>query len=95
MMEYYASIYETFDCQQFLHLLDKFHLEKNRKIQTFSKGMKKQLSILLGLSSNVKYLFCDETFDGLDPVMRQAIKSLFIQEMSERVFLQMRYYIGN
>lgn len=84
MMEYYASIYETFDCQQFLHLLDKFHLEKNRKIQTFSKGMKKQLSILLGLSSNVKYLFCDETFDGLDPVMRQVVKSLFADAVLHR-----------
>ncbi|MFR4240395.1 MAG: hypothetical protein ACLT4C_05690 [Butyricicoccus sp.] len=23
------------------------------------------------------YLFCDETFDGLDPVVRQTVKSLF------------------
>ena len=48
--------------------------------------MKKQLSILIGICARTEYLFCDETFDGLDPVMRQAIKSLFIQEMSERRF---------
>jgi ABC-2 type transport system ATP-binding protein len=46
--------------------------------------MKKQLSILLGISSGTKYLFCDETFDGLDPVMRQAVKSLFANDISER-----------
>ena len=30
------------------------------------------------------HLFCDETFDGLDPVMRQAVKSLFASDMAER-----------
>ena len=48
--------------------------------------MKKQLSILIGICANTPYLFCDETFDGLDPVMRQAIKALFIQEMETRTF---------
>lgn len=84
MMEYYASLYPKFDKKQFLTLLEKFHLDKDRKIQTFSKGMKKQVSILLGLSSNVKYLFCDETFDGLDPVMRQVVKSLFADAVLHR-----------
>lgn len=84
MMEYYASMYEHFDREQFLKMLDKFHLDKNRKIQTFSKGMKKQVSILLGLCANVKYLFCDETFDGLDPVMRQVVKSLFADAVVNR-----------
>ena len=40
--------------------------------------------VLLGLASRTKYLFCDETFDGLDPVMRQATKSLMAQEMDDR-----------
>jgi len=46
--------------------------------------MKKQLSVILGICSNTKYLLCDETFDGLDPVMRQAVKSIFIAEMEDR-----------
>ena len=46
--------------------------------------MKKQVSILLGICSKASYLYCDETFDGLDPVMRQAIKSLFAKEIEER-----------
>ena len=32
------------------------------------------------------YLFCDETFDGLDPVMRQGIKSILANEIDERKF---------
>ena len=64
--------------------MDNFGLDRRRKINTFSKGMKKQLSIILGLSAKTKYIFCDETFDGLDPVMRQAVKSLMAGEIEER-----------
>lgn len=45
--------------------------------------MKKQLSIIYGICAGTDYIFCDETFDGLDPVMRQAVKSLFANDMSE------------
>ena len=48
--------------------------------------MKKQVSVLLGLCANTEYLLCDETFDGLDPVMRQAVKSLFAAEIISRKF---------
>ena len=83
---FYKTCYPAFDAERFHELLNKIDLPANRKIRTFSKGMKKQLSILLGICAGTQYLFCDETFDGLDPVMRQAIKSLFIQEMAERSF---------
>ena len=83
---FYKTYYPSFDTERFYMLLDRIDLPANRKIRTFSKGMKKQLSILLGICAGTQYLFCDETFDGLDPVMRQAIKALFIQEMSERTF---------
>ena len=84
MEKYYSSVYESFDKDYFYSLLEKFDLDKNRKISTFSKGMKKQLALILGISAKTKYLICDETFDGLDPVMRQGIKSLFAKEMDER-----------
>ena len=48
--------------------------------------MKKQLLVILGISTGTKYLFCDETFDGLDPVMRQAVKSIFASEIMSREF---------
>lgn len=83
---YYKTYYSDFDEKKFGEFLKKFGLDPERKIKTFSKGMKKQISILLGVCANVKYLLCDETFDGLDPVMRQGIKSIFVQEMEERNF---------
>lgn len=86
MERYYSSVYRGFDRERFYLYLSRFGLDGRRKINTFSKGMKKQLAIILGLCANTKYLFCDETFDGLDPVMRQGVKSIFAREMEERDF---------
>ena len=84
MVKLYKTCYPAFQSERWLELMEKFGLDPNRKINTFSKGMKKQLSVLFGICSGTKYLLCDETFDGLDPVMRQAVKSLFIKEIDER-----------
>lgn len=84
MRDYYALMYKKFDKDKFNDYLSKFGLPKNRKIRTFSKGMKKQLSVILAISANTKYILCDETFDGLDPVMRQGVKSIFAKEIAER-----------
>lgn len=83
MVRYYQTYYPNFNTERFDKLMTALKLDKKRKINTFSKGMKKQLSVMLGICSGTKYLLCDETFDGLDPVVRQAIKRLFIQEMEE------------
>lgn len=84
MEKYYSSVYQEFDREAFYMYLASFGLESRRKIETFSKGMKKQLALICGICARTKYLFCDETFDGLDPVMRQAVKSIFAQEMEKR-----------
>ena len=86
MRDYYMTIYPAFDRKMFDSLVNKFELDPKRKINSFSKGMKKQVSILLGLCAKTKYLLCDETFDGLDPVVRQAVKSLFAGEIMNRDF---------
>lgn len=86
MRDYYAMIYPSFDRKLFDSLTEKFRLEPKRRISSFSKGMKKQVSILLGICSGTRYLLCDETFDGLDPVIRQAVKSLFAAEILNRDF---------
>ena len=86
MRDYYAAVYPSFNRKQFDSLAGIFHLDMKRRVNSFSKGMKKQVSILLGLCAGTKYLLCDETFDGLDPVVRQAVKSLIAAEMVSRDF---------
>lgn len=84
MADFYGRIYPEFNRERFEKLMGNFGLEVRRKVQTFSKGMKKQLSVICGICANTDYLFCDETFDGLDPVMRQAVKSIFASDIEER-----------
>ena len=45
--------------------------------------MKKQLALICGICSGTKYLFCDETFDGLDPVMRDDILDIFLDYIQD------------
>lgn len=84
MLRLYQACYPEFQAAKWRELMKKFGLDENRKINTFSKGMKKQLSVICGICANTKYLLCDETFDGLDPVMRQAVKAIFVKEIDER-----------
>ncbi len=84
LIKEYAIYYSEFDKDKAKKLFYKFGINEKQKFSTFSKGVKKQLSILIGLSAKTKYLLCDETFDGLDPAMRQATKALFINEIEER-----------
>lgn len=84
MLRYLRTVYPRFDANRFRALLDDFGLDPKRQISHHSKGMKKQLAVICGVAANTDYLLCDETFDGLDPVMRQGTKSLFAHEMTDR-----------
>ncbi len=86
MGNYYWLAYPAFDRERYQALLQKFNIPVKKKLQTFSKGQKKQVSLLLGFCTGTRYLLCDETFDGLDPVIRQAVKSLFASELLKREF---------
>lgn len=84
MAQYFAVVYNKFSFERFRELTDLFRLDAKRKLNTFSKGMQKQAHIILALSCQPEYLFCDETFDGLDPVMRQAVKRLLADAVLEQ-----------
>ena len=86
LKDFYREYYPDFMTDRYSKLMDQFHLDEKRRISSYSKGMKKQLLVIMGISAGTKYLLCDETFDGLDPVMRQAVKSLFAAEIMNREF---------
>ncbi len=76
MADIYASVRKNFSHEKFNALCEKMRLDQNRRISTFSKGMKRQGEVILALSSNTEYLFFDETFDGLDPIARESARSM-------------------
>ena len=72
--DFYKRFYPDFSDEYFDRLVNSFGLDKNRLLNTFSKGMLRQCEVILALASMPKYLLCDETFDGLDPLMRGYAK---------------------
>ena len=69
---YYESMYKDFDMNYLKELANMLNLSLNKKISTFSKGMKRQCALICAISTNADYMFFDETFDGLDPVIRNT-----------------------
>ena len=50
---------------------------KNRQIRTYSKGMLQRLGLAQALLNDPRILFLDEPLDGLDPLGRAEIKTIF------------------
>ena len=84
MADLYRACYPDFDKKRYEYLAGTFQLDTRKPLMTFSKGMKRQAATILAISCKPKYLFFDETFDGLDPVMRNLVKSLICQDVEER-----------
>lgn len=84
MAEFHKNIYNNFDEERCKFLTESFKLNPKKPLNMFSKGMRRQAAIILALSSKPDYLFFDETFDGLDPVMRNLVKGLICQDVLER-----------
>ena len=74
MKEYYKIFYPQLNEETYQKYLKLFKLEENAIMNNFSKGMKRQSFILLALAIAPKLLLLDESFDGLDPMMRLLFK---------------------
>jgi len=83
MSKVYSSVYSEFDNEYFKKLYTLFKLAPDKKLNSFSKGMRRQAAIILALSTKAEYLFFDETFDGLDPVIRNLVKKIICEQVAE------------
>ena len=77
-------VFVNFDMNYVINTANTLKLNPNAKISSFSKGMKRQCALICALATNAKYIFLDETFDGLDPVVRKYFKKLLADAMSKR-----------
>lgn len=81
---FYQPYYPNFSEELFLRLVDITALPLNQRMSRFSKGMKRQAILAIGLSCMTKYLFLDEAFDGIDQTMRLTVKRLLIDAVLDR-----------
>lgn len=83
MAKMYASMFDSFDYKRYEELAKSFGLDRKKSISMFSKGMRRQVTVILSLSCHPKYLFFDESFDGLDPIMRSHVKKLICEDVAD------------
>lgn len=83
MAHFYKSYYPNFREKTFQELTKIFALDPNKKINSFSKGMRRQAELVLCLSTHPDFLLLDESFDGLDPAKRNVAKKLLIEYVAK------------
>ena len=84
MRTFYRGYYPNWSDVVFGRLLELFELYPKRKLAGFSKGMQRQVALILGLASGARTLFLDESFDGLDLSKRILLKRLLVSYAARR-----------
>lgn len=84
LKNFYKGFYPNFSEEIFEKLRDTIKLPLDKKIDTFSKGMKRQAIVIIALACRTDYLLLDEAFDGLDPTMRIIVKRMLVDAMLDR-----------
>lgn len=84
LKRFYSSFYKNFSEEIFDKLCKTVNLPLDKKISKFSKGMKRQSVVVIGLACQTEYLLIDEAFDGLDPTMRIIVKNMLVDAMIDR-----------
>lgn len=84
LKEFYKGFYPNFSDEVFNKLNEVIKLPTEKKMDKFSKGMKRQAVVIIGISCQTDYLLLDEAFDGLDPTMRIIVKRMLVDAMLDR-----------
>lgn len=83
MKRFYSQWYKI-DEDRYREYLTMFHLDEHKPLHNYSKGMKRQAFILLGLAASPRYLLLDEAFDGLDPMIRRYFKQVIAERIADK-----------
>lgn len=84
MAKFYCGYYPDFSFDTLDKLCEVFGLDKNAKLNSFSKGMQRQAEMILGMSTNPLILLLDESFDGLDPAKRNLMNKMLVEYVAEK-----------
>ncbi len=86
VLTFYESLFPL-DTEKCKAALEDLNLPLNRSVNTFSKGMRRQLFLVIGLSMNCQYYLLDEAFDGVDPITQEKIKQLILDNQEGKTYV--------
>ena len=70
--------YENWDDNMYMHYIELFSLDENKKLVELSEGMKVKFNLTIALSHHADFLILDEPTSGLDPVSREELLEVFL-----------------
>ena len=83
VLSIFSDLYEDFDKENCLTLMNRFKLDKGMKIKEMSKGMKEQFQLSLVMSRKAKLYILDEPIAGVDPAAREVILDVILNNYEE------------
>jgi ABC-2 type transport system ATP-binding protein len=82
-LEFLASLRGGVDVAYRDELVQRFHLDVDKKIRALSKGNRQKVSLIAALASRADLLLLDEPTSGLDPLMEAVFRDS-VSEAKER-----------
>ena len=70
--------YENWDDDMYMHYIELFNLDENKRLVELSEGMKVKFNLTIALSHHADFLILDEPTSGLDPVSREELLEVFL-----------------
>ncbi|HBH13744.1 MAG: ABC transporter related [Clostridiales bacterium 38_11] len=83
LYDFEKLLYTDMSLEKFDKLVKYFKIDTNKRLNTMSKGQKRQAAFVLAMSANPKVLLLDEIVDGLDAVIRRKFWNVLIKEVIE------------
>ncbi|MFV0396016.1 MAG: ABC transporter ATP-binding protein [Coprobacillaceae bacterium] len=79
----FKDMYQDFDYQRCVSLMDRFSLTEDMKIKSMSKGMREKFQLSLVMSRRAKIYILDEPIAGVDPAARDVILDVILNNYEE------------
>ena len=87
VLSIFSDLYEDFDKENCLTLMNRFKLDKGMKIKEMSKGMKEKFQLSLVMSRKAKLYILDEPIAGVDPAAREVILDVILNNYEEEALV--------
>ncbi|MDR1781421.1 MAG: ABC transporter ATP-binding protein [Bacilli bacterium] len=79
IINYFKDFFKNFDLNKCYYLLSQMNVRTDVKLKTLSKGNKERVQLALILSRDAKIYVLDEPIAGVDPINRDFILKLIIE----------------
>lgn len=79
----FKDLYQDFDLDQALSLMERMNIEKKIKIKELFKGMKEKFQLALVMSRKAKIYILDEPIGGVNPAARDFILDVILNNYNQ------------